>query len=243
LNIRRVHDAVHVVGVLRIVVLEAPGIERRGDAHGDAFGSAFGEDRGAVDLLAVDVAALEEFGHFFELVPGLRRGEVAVVLLLELGLDLGLGEPVLAIDPAQGVAHGRQRPIIRRPLRPGRIGVDGGGQEIVHADLLLLEEVVQLDVVAVLGRAADPLAVADDQVAEFAVGIQLVQHAVGEVRPGHEFELHVDAGLRGEVLGKFDQGVGRVPGGPAQGDLLAFGSGLIDRSHDDRRGNGRSASQ
>ena len=46
-----------------------------------------------------------------------------------------------------------------------RIPDDGRGQECVHRDLVLVEEVVELDVLPVLRRAADPLAVADDQVA------------------------------------------------------------------------------
>ncbi len=53
---------------------------------------------------------------------------------------------------------------------------------------------------AILCRAADPLAVADHQVAQFAAGICLVEHSIREVRPWHEFEAHVVAGLRLEVL-------------------------------------------
>ena len=73
----------------------------------------------------------------------------------------------------------------------------------------------------VLRRAADPLAVADDQVAQLAVGIELVEEAVGIARPWDELVLHLDAGL-GEVLAKLDQRVGRVPGRPAQSKLLAL---------------------
>lgn len=40
-----------------------------------------------------------------------------------------------------------------------------------------------LAVVSALGRAADSLAVADDQVAQLAFEIEIVEHAVGEVRP------------------------------------------------------------
>ncbi|MNV82940.1 hypothetical protein D3C71_1767110 [compost metagenome] len=76
---------------------------------------------------------------------------------------------------------------------------------------------------AVLRCASDPLAVADDQVAEFALGVEFVEKAVGVAGPGHEFELHVDIGLGGEILGQFDQRVCRVPGGPAQGQLFGLG--------------------
>ena len=65
---------------------------------------------------------------------------------------------------------------------------------------LAVEEVVELQVLAVLGGAADPLAVPDHQVAELAAGVQLVQHPVGEVRPGHELEVHFVAGLRFKLL-------------------------------------------
>ncbi len=66
------------------------------------------------------------------------------------------------------------------------------------------------------GRAAYPVAVADDRVAQLALGIQLVEHAVGETRPRHEFALHLHLALGAEVLGQLDQRIRRVPGGPAQ---------------------------
>ncbi|WP_176422306.1 hypothetical protein [Bradyrhizobium sp. 2S1] len=40
-------------------------------AHRDAFRAALGEDVGAIDLLAVDLAALEELGDLLQLVIGL----------------------------------------------------------------------------------------------------------------------------------------------------------------------------
>jgi len=43
------------------------------------------------------------------------------------------------------------------------------GMKSLICDPVLLEELVELDVVPVLGRAADPLAVADEQVAELAL--------------------------------------------------------------------------
>ncbi len=84
----RVDEAVHLVGLLGIVVFEAVIVHHIGDAHGDAFRAALGEDIGAIDLLAVDFAALKELGDLLELVIGLRRREIAAVFLLELGLDL-----------------------------------------------------------------------------------------------------------------------------------------------------------
>ena len=228
----RVDEAVHVIGVLRIVVLEAIAVERVGHAHRDAFGAALGVDVGPVDLLAVDLLAGEEFGDLEEFVPGLRRLELATVFLLELGAQLGLGEPVLAIGPADGVGHRRQRPVVRRVLRPLGIADDGRVHEVVHGDLFFVEEVVQLDVVPVLGGAADPLAVADDEVAELAVRVELVDEAVGVARPGDELVLHLDAGLLGEVLAELDQRVRRVPRRPAERQRFV----LCLRFVDSRRG-------
>ncbi len=48
-------------------------------------------------------------------------------------------------------------------------------------------------------------------IAQRAVRIEFVEEAIGVVGPGHEFELHADPGLGGEVLRQFDQGIGRVP--------------------------------
>ena len=177
-----------------MLVLEAVIVEHVGHAHGDAFRAALGEDVGAVDLLAVDLAALEELGDLLQLVIGLRRRQVAAVLLLELGLDLRPREPVLAVGPADGVGHRRQRPVVRRVLRPFRVAEHGRRDEVVHRDVLFGEEVVELDVPMILRRAADPLAVADDQVAQLAVRIELVEEAVGIARPGDELVFHLDAG-------------------------------------------------
>jgi hypothetical protein len=216
----RVDEPFHLVRFRRVLVLEAVGVQGVRHAHGDAFGAALGVDVGAVDLLAVDLAALEELGHLQELLPRLRRGEIAAVLALELLLQLGLGEPVLAVGEADRVAHGRQRPVVRRVLGPLRIAGDRRLDEVAHLDAVLAEEIVQLHVVAVLGRAADPLAVADDQVAQLALGIELVEEPVGVARPRHELELHVDAALGREVLRQLDQRVGRIPRGPAQRQIL-----------------------
>ncbi len=209
-----------MIRILGVLVLEAPGVERRGHAHGDALGAALGVDRDAVDGLAVDLAPLEELGDVHELVPVLGHAELAAVLGLERVADLRACEPVLAVDPAERVAHRRQCPVIGRALRPGRIGVDRGRQKVVHRDAVGFEEIVQLDVVAVGGAAADPLAVADHQITELAARVELVDETVGEVGPRHELELHLDAGLGGEVLGQLGQRVGRVPRRPAQRDLL-----------------------
>ena len=38
-RVRRIDVALHVIGLVRVLVLEAPGIHRRGHAHGDAFPS------------------------------------------------------------------------------------------------------------------------------------------------------------------------------------------------------------
>ena len=71
------------------------------------------------------------------------------------------------------------------------------------------------------------------QVAQLALRVELVEHAVGEVRPGHELVLHLDAGLGGEVLRQLDQRVGRVPGRPAQRQLLGLGNSLTAKTRGD----------
>ena len=58
-------------------------------------------------------------------------------------------------------------------------------------------------------------------------------------RPRDELELHVDAGLGGEVLGKLDQRIGRVPGRPAERQLLVLGAGAADRRARKERGRGQ----
>jgi hypothetical protein len=77
---------------------------------------------------------------------------------------------------------------------------------------------------AVLRGAADPLAVANDEIAQLALRVELVQKAVGVARPGNELEFHVDAGLGGEVLRQLDQRVGRIPRRPAQRQVLGVGA-------------------
>jgi hypothetical protein len=84
---------------------------------------------------------------------------------------------------------------------------------------------------AVLGGTTNPLAVADDEVAELTFGIELVEEAIGIVGPRHELELHVDAGFGCEVLAELDQRICRIPGRPAKSQLLCL------RSRDGQRGN------
>src|SRR4030095_6368386 len=115
---RRIDEAFHLVRLLRVAVIEAVGIQDVGHTHRDALGATLGENVCAVHFLAVDLAALEELGNLQELVPCLRRREVAAVLRLELLLQLGLREPVLAIGPADRVAHRPERPVVRRVLPP-----------------------------------------------------------------------------------------------------------------------------
>ena len=67
-RLRRVDEALHVIGLVRVLVLEALVVEDVGHAHGDALRAALGVDRRAVDLLAVDLAALEELGDVLQLV-------------------------------------------------------------------------------------------------------------------------------------------------------------------------------
>jgi hypothetical protein len=76
--------------------------------------------------------------------------------------------------------------------------------------------------VVVGGVRAEPLAVADHQIAQLALGVELVEEAIGEVGPGHELEVHLDAALGGEVLGQLGERIRRVPGRPAQRQLLVL---------------------
>ena len=60
------------------------------------------------------------------------------------------------------------------------------------------------------------------EIAQRTAGVEFVQEAIGIIGPWHEFELHADPGLGGEVLREFDQRVGGIPCGPAQRDRLAL---------------------
>jgi len=91
--------------------------------------------------------------------------------------------------------------------------------------------------VAVLGGATNPLAVADDEVAKLALRVELVEEAVGIASPRDELVFHLNAALGGKVLRELDQGVGRVPGCPAQRQLLGLGDGLTAKTRGgDNRG-------
>src|SRR5262249_8862456 len=79
-------------------------------------------------------------------------------------------------------------------------------------------------------RPADPLAVADDQIAQLAVRVELVEEAVGIARPWDELVLHLDAGLLGEILAELDKGVCRIPCRPAQGKLALSCSRLARKT-------------
>src|SRR6266478_9562920 len=86
-RVGRVDEALHLIGFLRIVVLEAPIVERVGHAHRDAFRAALGVNVSPVNLLAVDLSSLKEFGDPLESIAGLWRAEGALVFLLEIGLN------------------------------------------------------------------------------------------------------------------------------------------------------------
>jgi hypothetical protein len=74
----------------------------------------------------------------------------------------------------------------------------------------------------IFSGAADPLAVADDQIAELAVGIELVEETIGVARPRDELVFHFDSSFFGEILAELDKGVGRIPCRPAQCELLVL---------------------
>jgi hypothetical protein len=84
--------------------------------------------------------------------------------------------------------------------------------------------------VAILGGAANPLAVADDEVTKLALRIEFVEEAVGVARPRDELVFHLHAALGGEVFREFHQGIGRVPGRPAQRQLLGLGNRLTAKT-------------
>ena len=85
-------------------------------------------------------------------------------------------------------------------------------------------------------RGAKPLAVPDHEIAQLAARIELVEKTVREIGPGHELEVHLDAGFGREILGQLAQGVGRVPSRPTKGQLLSLGG--TARKHSQRAGNG-----
>ena len=217
-----------------ILVLETKRIECVGDTHRDAFRAALREDVRTVHLLAIDFTALEKLTNLLEFGVGLGRREIAIVLLLECRLDFRLGEPILAIGPSNGIRHCRQGPVVRRALWPFRIAGNRGLHEIVHRDFLFGEEVVELHVVAILRRTSDPLTVANDQVAQLAARVELIEKAIGVARPRDELVLHLDAGLLGEILAQFHERVCRIPGRPAQRQLLALGRRLGSAEHPQR---------
>mmetsp|Transcript_143 Transcript_143/g.457 ORF Transcript_143/g.457 Transcript_143/m.457 type:complete len:391 (-) Transcript_143:113-1285(-) len=218
----RVHSTVHVIGAGRVFVFETPRVERRGHTHCDPFGATLGKDGGTVDGLAINLAALEELRDLQHFFLALGFAQVLPCGLFVGGLDVGAAEPVLAIEPAIGVAHGGQRVVVWRAFGPCGIGVDRGVRKVRHRDAFGVKEVVQFDIVAVFRATADPLAVTDQQVAEFAARVQFVQHPVREVGPRDELKAHRMAGLRLEFFAEFYQCVGRVPRGPAQGQIVSL---------------------
>ena len=151
-----VDDAVDLVG--RIVAeVAAIGEQRVLVAHHQRVIGVVGVDGDAVAAL---VRPVEELGDVAHLVPGLRRREVVAVLRLER-LHLGrILEPVLAVGPAGCVALGRDRPVLAVVLG---VGLDRRRRHDL-ADLVLVEPVGQVDVVAAGRAGAEPLAVADDHV-------------------------------------------------------------------------------
>ena len=102
--------------------------------------------------------------------------------------------------------------------------------------MLFVEEVVELDVPVIFSGAADPLAVADDQIAELAMRIELIEKAIGIARPRDELVFHLTAGLGGEILGELHQSIRRVPCRPAQRELLALGCSFAAAHHRQRGG-------
>src|SRR5258707_5184248 len=80
-----VDDARHLVWLLGVHIVEAIIVHRVGGAHRDAFRASLAEDVRAIDFLAVDLLAGEEFRDFNQLVPGLGRFEFAIVFRFEFG--------------------------------------------------------------------------------------------------------------------------------------------------------------
>src|SRR5205807_2391980 len=106
--------------------------------------------------------------------------------------------------------------------------------EIVHRDSFLGEEIVEFDVVTVLGGTADPLAVTDNDVAKLTLRIELVEEAIGIARPRNELVLHLNSGFGGEVFRKLHQGIGRIPRRPTQRQLFGLSNRLTSETRGDK---------
>ena len=76
---------------------------------------------------------------------------------------------------------------------------------------------------AILRATTNPLTVTNQQITQLAARIQFVKHAIGEVWPRNELEAHVVAAFGFEFLTQFNQGIGWVPSGPAQGQVIGHG--------------------
>src|SRR5260370_356778 len=83
------------------------------------------------------IAALKGLRHVVEVIERFRHGKSAVVFGLEILLPVGPRKPVLAIGPAHRITPRRQRPIVRRVLRPLGIADHGCRHVVVHADSFL----------------------------------------------------------------------------------------------------------
>ena len=104
-------------------------------------------------------------------------------------------------------------------------GVAGHGRRRHHlADLVLLEEVGQVDVVAPGRAGAEPLRVADDHVVGIALGVELGERLGLEIRPWNGFDFDLDAGLLLVVLDQLLQVVGRIPFRPEDRERLGRAS-------------------
>ena len=163
---------------------------------------------------------MEELGDVAQRLPVLRHGEVVAVLGLEGFHLLRVFEPVLAIGPADGVALERDRPVFAAVA--GIFGV------IFHrrrrhdlAELVLLEEVGEVDIVAARRRPAPShWRVTDDHVVGVALGVEFGEGLGLEVGPGRGLDRDLHAGLGLVLVDEFLQVVGRIPFGPEDGEFL-----------------------
>ena len=157
----------------------------------------------------------------------LRHAEVVAVLGLEGFHLLRVLEPVLAIGPADGVALERDRPVLAAVA--GIFGVvfhRRRGHDL--AEIVLVEEVGQVDIVAAGRAGAEPLRVADDHVVGVALGVELGEGLGLEVRPRRRLDRDLDAGFLLVLVDEFLQVVRRVPFRPEDGQFL--GAGGVDRN-------------
>ncbi len=188
-------------------LLDGAGHRQPGVGHAPAeVGRTLAVVHVAVDALAVDLLDVfgEELGDVLVGAPVHRHAEVIAVLGLELGLEIGLVEPVLA------------EPVQVRELLVGQLpdlAVRAGGE--TDPDEVLDVQRRQRHVLAFAGHPvrevdralqprvrADQVGVVDVAVVQVAVGLHLRLHRLHDLALTQQLVVDLDAGDLGEGLGQ-----------------------------------------